>query len=423
MTPCLFGAIADDYTGGSDLAGMLRERGVRTLQLFGLPRPDEIEAAAGKYEAVVLCLKSRSIDPADACAQSVEALGALRRLGARQIQFKYCSTFDSTSRGNIGPVTDVLLDALGSEFTIAVPALPVNGRTQYFGHLFVGSQLLSDSPLRHHPLNPMTDSNLVRHLQAQTQSRVGLIDWFAVQAGPDAIRARMEALRTEGVRIALVDAVTESDLDRIADAVADMPLITGGSGLGMALPKVWRTQGHAELDTAAAPGGTLILSGSCSAATLEQLRVLETAGHPAIPVNMRDVAGDFAAEACRLAEQAVGVLSEKGVAVVRSSAAATDRTDSSPGLPASIEQCFGQIARILAASGRITRLIVAGGETSGAVINALGIRAVEVMSPIDPGVPGLRTIHGPPLWLALKSGNFGAPDFFQKTMRYWDQKK
>jgi 3-dehydrotetronate 4-kinase len=432
-TPCLFGAIADDYTGGSDLAGMLRERGVRTVQLFGVPDTEQVERIAGKYDAVVLCLKSRAIEPETARLQSLDALQVLRTLGARQVQFKYCSTFDSTVKGNIGPVIDALLEALGAPFTVAVPALPVNGRTQYLGYLFVGGQLLSESPMRDHPVNPMKDPNLVRHLQAQTKRRCGLVELPIVDRGPQAVAFRMEELQREGIEIALVDAVTEFDLEQVAEAVADMPLITGGSGLAMALPRLWRIGGslpphHSDAAQMPGPGGVLILSGSCSTATLDQLHVLDHAGYSAMRMDVRSLTSDTEAEAARLAESARDMLAARNVAVIRSSASPDQRSAAIGGLDVSgeavsavIERCFGMIAQRVIDSGAVNRLIVAGGETSGSVINALGIRAAEVTGVIDPGVPGLRTLAGRPLWLALKSGNFGAPDFFLKTMRYWNR--
>jgi 3-dehydrotetronate 4-kinase len=408
QTTCLLGAIADDYTGGSDLAGMLRERGVRTVQLFGIP--EDLGVAEG-YQAVVLCLKSRSIAAPEACDQSLAALEALGRLGARQIQFKYCSTFDSTERGNIGPVTDALMEAMGVESTIAVPALPVNGRTQYLGHLFVGSQLLSDSPMRNHPLNPMTDSNLVRHLQAQTKRRVGLIDLHTLRRGAAAAEPG----------IALVDAISEADLDTIAEAFVDLPLITGGSGLGMALPRVWRNRGllsgSGKLQTEPAlPGRTLILSGSCSAATLKQLDELENAGYSSVRVDVARLMENAPAELDRL----VTACANTDVAAVRSSAPASERVPDEQASTA-IEALFGQLAKHLVESRGVTSIIVAGGETSGAVVNALGIKAVEILDTIDPGVPALKALGNRPLRLALKSGNFGAPDFFLKTMRKWNE--
>jgi uncharacterized protein YgbK (DUF1537 family) len=415
MNGLLFGAIADDFTGGSDLSGMLSQGGVRTLQLFGLSHDTRVLERAASYSAIVLCLKTRSIEPEDACRQALDALEILQCLGARQIQFKYCSTFDSTERGNIGPVTEALVRAMNGEATIAVPALPVNGRTQYLGHLFVDKQLLSDSPMRYHPLNPMTDSNLVRFLGRQTSLRVGLVDLHALRRG--------NALRVPGIDIALVDAVEDSDLALIAEGCADMPLVTGGSGLGITLPGVWRSRGWLQAtaqtkDAKPQPSGTLILAGSCSAATLEQLRLAEASGMPVIRLDLARLNSGGTQDALKAARPHL----ERGQALcIRSSAAKEDRTESASHLGTHIEEAFGEIARRAVRDSGITRLIVAGGETSGAVVNALGITAAEITHVIDPGVPALRTLDDPPLHLALKSGNFGVPDFFRKTMRLWEQ--
>lgn len=412
---CLFGAIADDYTGGSDLAGMLSEQGVRTLQLFGTDHTAAVQQQAAAYDALVVCLKTRSVPAELACRESLEALGLLRAQGARQVQFKYCSTFDSTERGNIGPVIEALMRAVNVSFTIAVPALPVNRRTQYLGHLFVGSQLLSDSPMRHHPLNPMTDSNLVRFLQTQTALKVGLIDLFEVRGGAGVLAAK-------DADIALVDAIDDSDLERIANRCADLPLITGGSGLGMKLPAVWRSLGllgeERGLPRASIAGtaGTLILAGSCSAATLEQLRILESTGCEVIRMNVAQPE----AETGRLLEASSAGLRAGRPVCIRSSAAKEDRTCCAAS-GAIIEQAFGEIARQAVNSLGVRKLIVAGGETSGAVVKALGVTAAEVSTVIDPGVPSLRTLGDPRLLMALKSGNFGAADFFVKTMRRWEQ--
>jgi uncharacterized protein YgbK (DUF1537 family) len=412
----LFGAIADDFTGGSDLAGMLSEQGVGTLQLFGATQPAGVLARASDYQAIVLCLKTRSIEPQEACAQSLQALDVLQGLGARQIQFKYCSTFDSTEKGNIGPVTAALMRAMGVAHTIAVPALPVNGRTQYLGHLFVGGLLLSESPMRNHPLNPMTDSNLVRFLQKQTTLRTGLIDLHSLRQG--------SPLHADGVDIALVDAVEDADLERIAERCVDMPLITAGSGVGMKLPRVWRDRGRLDTAEGAAtsksrPSGTLILAGSCSAATLEQLRELEAAG---CPIHRLDVSRLDDGETERALEAVLPVVMSGGAACVRSSAAKDERTDS-PAIGGRIEAVFGEIARRVITQRAATRIIVAGGETSGAVVNALGITAAEITGVIDPGVPAIRTLEDPPVDLALKSGNFGARDFFLKTIRNWERQQ
>jgi uncharacterized protein YgbK (DUF1537 family) len=395
-----FAAIADDYTGGADLAGMLFAGGVRTVQVFGLQSEAFLRELQGRCQAVVLCLKSRSIPAAEACRMSLEAYERLRVLEPAQVQFKYCSTFDSTRKGNIGPVTEALLDRMGADFTIAVPALPVNGRTQYLGHLFVGGRLLAETHMRHHPLNPMTDSNLVRHLQAQMRRKAGLIPLDDVQAGPDAIRRRMALLREQGVAVALVDCVSEADLEAIARAAADLPLITGGSGLGMKLPALWGVEGAPAPLLAASSGGVLVLAGSCSAATLEQLEAARAAGLPMF--RWDDAAID-------------GALESAGAAIVYSSAPESERD---PSMAAAIEQAFGEIARRMVRERGVRRLVVAGGETSGAVVNALEIPAVEITAILDPGVPALRSLGEPPLALVLKSGNFGSPDFFAKAIRH-----
>jgi len=423
----IFGAIADDYTGASDLAGMLAERGVRTVQTLGLPDAETLAAVEGRFDAVVIALKSRSVAPESAVAQSLQALEALRRAGAERIQFKYCSTFDSTAEGNIGPVAAALLDSMGAAFTIAVPALPVNGRTQYNGCLFVNGELISQSPMRDHPLNPMREPNLVRHLQAQTEKSVGLVGWSTVRGGPDSVRRGFDSLRDEGVAIALVDVLEDVDLQSIAEACVDMPLITGGSGLAMRLPDVWSNQGRLVTRAERAQpigrsgSGTLMLSGSCSSATLQQVEDARLQGIPVIQVDAAGLlAGDE--EIDRLEQAAREAIGTEGSALVSSSASPAERatteaaTRAEPeALRLAIERCFGELARRLVGPGGVQRLIVAGGETSGAAVEALNVRAVEVLDTIDPGVPAMRTLGEPEITMALKSGNFGARDFFAKA--------
>jgi len=405
----IFAAIADDFTGGTDLAGMLHAGGARTVLVFG----DGIVPAG--YDAAVVCLKSRSVPPSQAVRMSIDALTRLRAHHPRQVYFKYCSTFDSTPKGNIGPVTDALLNELSEPFTLAVPALPVNGRTQFQGHLFVSGVPLHESPMRSHPLNPMTDSNLVRWLARQTPSRVGLLRLPAVV---DDLTSEALRLRTDGVEIALADVVSDSDLDALADAFADMPLLTGGSGLGISLPRVWKRRGQLAAQDPAPNGrkggGALILAGSCSAATLAQLQRL---GGRQVSIDATALLNDAEAETGRVLKDARRQLREQGHAVIRSSATAEERE--ATGLNARIvaeelETLFGVIAATLA--GDITRLIVAGGETAGAVTAALGVEAAEVLHSIDPGVPAILPVGGPPITLVLKSGNFGGPDFFRKAL-------
>ncbi|MCU0248149.1 MAG: four-carbon acid sugar kinase family protein [Bryobacter sp.] len=397
---CHFAAIADDFTGGSDLAGMLAERGVPTVQIFGLRSPEFFDSLRRRYGAAVLSLKSRSIPSQAASQLSVAALGLLRRLEPGQVQFKYCSTFDSTPRGNIGPVTDALMTAMGQARTIAVPALPVNGRTQYQGYLFVGRALLSESALRYHPLNPMTDANLVRWLQQQTERKVGLADLAAVRGG-----RLKEAL--EGCEIALVDALDEDDLGRIAEAAVDLPLITGGSGLARHLPRLWGYNGSLpKPERRTGARRTLILSGSCSAATLEQLDRWKEGGGAVLRQE-------------RTSEDAVErELGARGVALVASSAPPGERQ----GDARVIERSFGALAARAVREWGVTDVIVAGGETSGAVVEALDVAAVELTGIVAPGVPSLRAIGEARLSLVLKSGNFGAPDFFRDAMQHLEER-
>jgi uncharacterized protein YgbK (DUF1537 family) len=410
-----FAAIADDFTGGSDLAGTLFGEGVDTVQLFGAPPAGR--ARRLRAEAVVLCLKTRSVPAAAAVRITLDALRSLQALRPRQIQFKYCSTFDSTERGNIGPVTSALMRALQAEITVAVPALPVNGRTQFAGHLFVNGVPLAESPMRHHPLNPMTDSNLVRFLQKQTDRRVGLVNLQTVRRGPRALSAELHRLAASGIGIALVDAVQESDLAAIAAAVVDLPLVTGGSGLAPHLARLWRKQGitgaqrpvHARRSKTRPR--TLILCGSCSQATLAQLDAFRTAGNGVIPVRSSRAA------APSLLPEIDSALAGRGFAAVASSSAAS-AIDKEAGAARRFERLFGALALRGVRDLGVRHLIVAGGETAGAVIQSLGIQAARVTGIVAPGVPSLAAVHPASLRLVLKSGNFGGPQFIQQAKEH-----
>ncbi|MCG6875683.1 MAG: four-carbon acid sugar kinase family protein [Betaproteobacteria bacterium] len=413
----LLGTIADDYTGATDLANMLVRGGMRTVQLLGVPRESAPDA-----DAVVVALKSRTIAPHDAVAQSLAALEWLRKAQARQLFFKYCSTFDSTERGNIGPVADALMSALGTDFTIACPAFPENGRTIFRGHLFVGDVLLSESGMKDHPLTPMTDANLVRVLQRQTARRVGLVRHDTVAAGDAAIRARFDALREEGTGIAIVDAVSDADLHAIGAACADLPLVTGGSGVAIGLPDNFRERGllgaperAAELPAVA--GRAAVLSGSCSAATNGQVAewLKSRPGFQIDPLRLAE-GEPVAVHAIQWAEkrlprEPVLIYATAGPAQVKAAQArlGVERA----GLL--VETCIAEVARELVALG-VRRLVVAGGETSGAVVQALGVTGLRIGPQIDPGVPWTMSLGEPPLLLALKSGNFGAPDFFPRAL-------
>jgi 3-dehydrotetronate 4-kinase len=415
----LLGCIADDFTGATDLASMLVRHGMATVQLIGVPE-DAIDP--GDAQAVVVALKSRTIPADQAIGQSLDALQWLRARGAEQILFKYCSTFDSTERGNIGPVSEALLEALGADFTIACPALPENGRSIYLGHLFVGDQLLSNTHMRHHPLTPMTDSNLVQVLQLQSKAPVGLVPYPVVERGPEAIRARCDELRGQGIRQAIADAVSDRHLLALGAAAADLALITGGSGIAMGLPENFRHQGLLAAGERAGrlpqtPGREAILAGSCSAATLGQIERHRAAGRPTFvldPIGLTD-GGDDVARALAFAEKHLG----DGPVLISSSAppeqvAKVQERLGRERAGAAVEDAMAAIARGVVAQG-VRRLVVAGGETAGAVVGALGIKGLRIGPPIDPGVPWTISLGDPPLALALKSGNFGAPDFFIKA--------
>jgi 3-dehydrotetronate 4-kinase len=415
------GVIADDFTGATDVASMLVRSGMRTVQLIGVPG-SEIRIG-DDVDAVVVALKSRTTPAADAVAESLAALEWLRNAGARQFYFKYCSTFDSTAAGNIGPVADALLDALGSDFAIACPAFPENGRTVFRGHLFVGDELLSDSGMRHHPLTPMTDANLVRVLQSQTASRVGLLRYDTVARGSDAVRDRIAVLRSDGVRFAVADAIGNDDLRTLARACADLPLITAGSGVALGLPEVYAERGWLVPDAQAAAlepmgGAAAVLSGSCSVATNAQVEHWLGSGRPGFRIDALALAdGEALAEQAldwaeqRLADGPVLVYATAAPEQVREVQAAlgTERAGTL------VERCLSRIAAGLVEGAGVRRLVVAGGETSGAVVQALGVRSLRIGAMIDPGVPWTRA-EGRPLLLALKSGNFGSVDFFAKAL-------
>jgi uncharacterized protein YgbK (DUF1537 family) len=414
----ILGCIADDFTGATDLAGTLVRAGMRAVQMIGVPNAP---AAKVDAEAVVIALKSRTIPAEEAVAQSLAALAWLKDAGCRQFFFKYCSTFDSTDRGNIGPVAEALMDALGADFTIACPAFPKNRRTVFKGHLFVGDVPLHESGMQDHPLTPMTDPNLVRVLARQSKSEVGLVPFDRVRAGAEAIEADFAALRGRGIGLAIVDALDEDDLMGIGEACAGLPLVTGGSGIAIGLPANYRKAGLLG-DPAAADalptieGACAILSGSCSRATREQLR-LASESCPSFQIDPLALgAGEDRAAAAL--DWATGKLGAVPVIIYATAApAAVKRAQDELGVEragALVEDALASIAEGLVAAG-VRRLIVAGGETAGAVVGRLGVTGLRIGPEIDPGVPWTATLGDPPLALALKSGNFGAPDFFLKA--------
>ncbi len=412
----LVGCIADDFTGATDLASMLVRGGMRTVQTIGVPSgEDPVDA-----DALVVALKTRMAPPHDSVELSLQALDWLRSQGCRQFFFKYCSTFDSTDQGNIGPVADALLDALHEDFAIVCPAFPDNGRTVYRGHLFVGDTLLSESGMEHHPLTPMTDANLVRVMQRQTKSKVGLLRYDVIAGGVGSITRQIESLREEGVRFAIADATSNADLAALAAACAGSRLITGGSAIALGLPENFRREGLLPAERAASrsqrvDGRVVILAGSASVATQAQVAHWRKL-RPSFRIDPLALArGEDpvfeAVEFCMKSPETVLIYSTSPPDEVK----AAQLTIGVEGAGHLIEQAFSAIAQALRSQG-VTKFIVAGGETSGAIVGALGVTALQIGPVIAPGVPLTQSVDDEPLMLALKSGNFGSTDFFERAL-------
>jgi 3-dehydrotetronate 4-kinase len=408
------GAIADDFTGATDLASILAREGMRVVLSIGLPSPLMTMKDA---DAVVVALKSRTIPASEAVTQSLAALDWLKSYGARQIFFKYCSTFDSTPDGNIGPVADALSDALGAKAVIVCPAFPANGRTVFNGHLFVGRQLLQDSPMKDHPLTPMRRSDLVDLMAEQATKNVGLIPHDVVRSGAEAIGA---ALADHGAHYLVVDAASEADLRAIGRAAAAHRLITGGSAVAMGLPAnfgIARKNKVNGRSTESTGIRTAILAGSCSAATRQQLARARTLW-PSLQIDVNAIAEgqNVVGEAITWARgqnaaTPVVIFGSADPAEVEANQKRYGREKAG----AMMEQALANIARQLADDG-VKRFLVAGGETSGAVVSSLGIQGLAIGEEIAPGVPWTSKLGEPSLKLALKSGNFGGPDFFERAL-------
>ena len=408
------GCIADDFTGATDLANNLVRAGMRVVQTIGVPPAD----AAIDADAIVVALKSRTAPVGDAVAESLAACRWLCARGAAQIYFKVCSTFDSTAEGNIGPVAEALMDELQAGFAIVTPAFPENGRTVFKGHLFVGDLLLSDSPMRQHPLTPMTDANLVRVMQAQCRTRrVGLIERAVVARGAPAVRERMQALQGQGVSLAIADAIADDDLRVLAAAASELRVVVAGSGLAIGIPALHGLAPRAEAALLPPPrGARAIVSGSCSTATQGQVAAFIAAGGAAFAVDpLRLAAGDDLAQQAldwarsRLGDKPVLVYATADASAVKSVQAALGAARAGT----LVEDCLARVAHGLVAAG-VGQLVIAGGETSGACVQALGVDALRIGVQIDPGVPWCHA-STQRLHLALKSGNFGGADFFSRA--------
>lgn len=417
----LLGAIADDFTGACDLAGLLAQAGMGTHLLIGVPEGTPHRLL--ESDAVVIALKTRTAPVAEALRLSIAALDWLLGQGVEQVFFKICSTFDSTAQGNIGPVAEALGARLGARVQLVCPAYPANGRTVYQGHLFVGGTLLSESPMRHHPLTPMDDANLIRVLQAQTRATVASIPWPVVAQGTKAVQTRLAELSAQGVGMAIADALTDQDLAALGAAAVDLPLLTGSAGLALGLPANFARAGRlADRPSSATlplgSGPAAVLAGSCSAATRAQVAYLAQRV-PAVAID--PLAAEDPRQLAALALEALAEPLQRGEPILIYSSiepAAVARVQSRLGQHQAanlIESSFAELACQLVRRG-VRRLVVAGGETAGAVVTALGVHALAVGPQIDPGVPWTQVLDGPPLLLALKSGNFGSREFFAKAL-------
>jgi uncharacterized protein YgbK (DUF1537 family) len=412
----LLGCIADDFTGASDLANSLAKEGMRTVQFVGTPRgPVDAPCDAG-----VIALKTRSIEPAEAVRQSMAALDWLRRQGCRQFLFKYCSTFDSTPQGNIGPVAEALMDALNAPAAVVCPAFPATGRTLFMGHLFVKDRLLNESGMQDHPLTPMTDADIPRWLRRQTKGDVGLVPYQTVMQGPVAIRDAIANEAAAGRRLVVVDAISEKDLRVIGAAIRDHPLVTGGSGIALGLPQNFREQAllsSAKESFSPAPGPGVILSGSCSSATRAQV-ASHLRSHPGFKVDADSlITGRVSvADALTFIKERLNDMPMIYSTADPDTIAATQSLHGREVASRAVEEFFAEMARQMVAVG-VTRIVVGGGETAGSVVTALGISHFNIGEEIDPGVPALEAKGVAPLRLALKSGNFGGTDFYARALR------
>lgn len=406
----MLGVIADDFTGASDIASFLVENGLHTVQMNGLPH----QPLQNSVDAIVISLKSRSNPVEEAVQQSLQALDWLEKNGCTQFYFKYCSTFDSTEKGNIGPVTDALLNALNDDFTVITPALPINGRTIFNGYLFVGDVLLNESGMRNHPITPMTDANLLRLMNAQAKGKTGLVAYTDVIQGSERVKACFNELKQKGCSYAVVDAIDNQQLAILAEAVADFKLVTGGSGLGAYMAA--RLSGGKKGENAFTPikGKTVVLSGSCSVMTNQQVENYQKkAPHLFLEVeqainnpNYVDILYQWtiANLGSPLAPMIYATVPPEKLKMIQSQFGAECASRA-------IEQTFARLAKKLKSSG-VTNFITAGGETSSIVVQELGFSGFHIGKQIAPGVPWLKAIEEP-IYLALKSGNFGKVDFFE----------
>lgn len=421
MTTVL-GCIADDFTGATDLAGLLARSGVKVSLRIGVPTEPPKETAA--FE--VIALKSRTAPTSQAVAETRAALKWLKAAGAQRFFWKYCSTFDSTPEGNIGPVAEALMKDIGTEQTIYCPAFPENGRSIFMGNLFVGQQPLSESPMKHHPLTPMTDSNLIRLLQPQVTKPVGLVDRLTVAKGAKALSEALASLKSEGTAHVIVDAVANSDLEVIAEVCREMPLLTGGSAVAMPLPALYLADGTLCADATKTKrpqlgAGAIILSGSCSAMTNAQVGDYIARGAPTFQLDPLELVDNGAQDALdwlsqQELEAAPLIFATANPDSVRAAQEKIGVLEAGKIVENALSQCA-----VFARNAGARRFIVAGGETSGAVTKALEVSKLDIGVEIAPGVPWTYcTSDGAQIALTLKSGNFGTKTFFTDAQTILD---
>ena len=407
----LLGCIGDDFTGSSDIANTLAKGGMAVTQYNGVPTAP----ADAKTEAGVVSLKSRTGPVEQAVASSLEAAEWLLAQGCQQIFFKYCSTFDSTKEGNIGPVADALAKRLGLDTVIFCPAFPATGRSVYMGHLFVGDVPLHESSMKDHPLTPMIDSDLRRWLSHQTETPVKHLPLPIISQGAEMIHSALQEL---GHGFYIADAVDEQNLMDLGSALQESRFLTGGSGMALGLPQNFRKKGklsNKRNPWTGSQGPGVILSGSCSVATRRQIEAYVKQA-PSLAISPEDLLQ----ETHTPTSVADWSLQQAKPALIYTSAdpQCVKRAQEKYGqtfIADTIEQFFAKLATTLVSSG-FKRIVTAGGETSGAVVTALRLKSMEIGPEIAPGVPALKDANSD-LVLALKSGNFGDENFFDKALK------
>ena len=417
------GIIGDDFTGSSDIANNLKKSGMQVSMYAGIPTLLPSEIKQEPTDAAVIALKTRTIPIEEAISESLKALSWLKDCGCEQFIFKYCSTFDSTKKGNIGPVTDAIMKELNTDFTIACPSFPDAGRTVYFGHMFVNGKPLNESGMENHPLTPMIDHNLVRWLNHQTKNNVGLIDFQTISKGADSVKERIETLKTNGYKYAIVDTIKNDDFDIICNGVKDLPFLTGGSGIALGLPKIYKDRGLLSATNFQIPknnSNAIILSGSCSVATINQINIYKEK-NPSLYVSPDEVINNE-----DLVEKVFSWIKDnETIAPLVYSSSDTKTVKEKQKqygqelLANKIENFFELLSKKLVKDNFGT-FISAGGETSGAVIKGLGVQELKIGEEISNGVPALWSPHSngnKPISVTLKSGNFGQTDFFEKALK------